>query len=67
MSGSACLLLTMAPETVPVGIQASSLVSQQGEQRNVIYLGYAFGIARPQPSDDPAQEMWQCHVLESFR
>src|SRR5947209_3035942 len=43
------------------------LAAEQGEQRDVVDVGHAFGIAGPQPSDDPAQDGWIRHILRPFR
>jgi hypothetical protein len=33
-------------------VVVGQLAAQQGEQRDVVDVGYSFGIASPQPSDD---------------
>jgi PAS domain S-box-containing protein len=43
------------------------LAAQQREQRDVVHIGNAFGVARAQPVDDRAQEGWQRHVLKASR
>jgi PAS domain S-box-containing protein len=43
------------------------LTAQQGEQRDVVHVGHAFGVTRAQPLDDRVQESWQGHVLKASR
>jgi hypothetical protein len=47
-----------------VDLVVGQLAAEQGEQRNVVDVGHALGIAGPEPSDDFAQERWRRHILE---
>jgi hypothetical protein len=48
-------------------VALAQLAAEQGEQRDVVDVGYAFGIAGPQPLDDQAEEGWHRHVREPSR
>ncbi len=43
------------------------LAAEQGEERQVVDVGHALGVAGAQPFDDLAQHGWQRHVLQPSR
>src|SRR5690242_11792312 len=44
-------------------VALAQLAAEQGEERNVVDVWHAFGIARPHPVDDRGEERWQRHVV----
>jgi hypothetical protein len=48
-------------------VALAQLAAEQGEQRDVVDVGYALGIAGPQLLDNRAEEGWQRHVREPSR